>query len=98
MITLLVLNYLTRVQIEYYFSSDAYVNVIEKNGMILFFLCAKTVGIRKQYTTVNYFKYVYYENQFAIIWYYFHNCSFNSFPGIILQKTVSVTSTFVHHL
>ena len=37
MITLLVLNYLTRVQSEYYFSSDAYVNVIEKNGMILFF-------------------------------------------------------------
>ena len=41
MITLLVLNYLTRVQSEYYFSSDANINVIEKNGMILFFLCAK---------------------------------------------------------
>ena len=40
MITLFVLNYLTRVQSEYYFSSDANVNVIEKNGMILFFsLC-----------------------------------------------------------
>ena len=38
MITLFVLNYLTPVQSEYYFSSD--VNVIEKNGMILFFsLC-----------------------------------------------------------
>ena len=30
MITLLVLNYLTRVQSEYYVSSDANVNVIEK--------------------------------------------------------------------
>ena len=40
MITLLVLNYLTRVQSEYYFSSDANFNVIEKNDMILFFsLC-----------------------------------------------------------
>ena len=40
MITLLVLNYLTRVQCEYYFSSDANVNVIEKNGIILLFsLC-----------------------------------------------------------
>ena len=35
---------------------------------------------------INYCKYVYYENHLAIIWYYFHNCSFNSFPGIILQK------------
>ena len=48
MITLLVPNYLTRVQSESYFSSDANFNVIEKNGMIIFFLCAKTVGIRKQ--------------------------------------------------
>ena len=30
MITLLVLNYLTRVQSEYYFSSDSNVNVMEK--------------------------------------------------------------------
>ena len=44
MITLLVLNYLTRVQSEYYFSSDANVNVIEKIAQFHFFLCAKMVG------------------------------------------------------
>ena len=37
MSTLFVLNYLTGVQSEYYFSSDANINVIEKNGMISFF-------------------------------------------------------------
>ena len=40
MITLLVLNYLTRIQSEYYFSSDSNINVIEKNGKILFFFFA----------------------------------------------------------
>ena len=40
-ITLLVLNYLTRVYSEYYFSSDANVNVIVKNGMNLFFFVLK---------------------------------------------------------
>ena len=37
MITLLVLNYLTRVQREYYFFSFANIYVVEKNGMISFF-------------------------------------------------------------
>ena len=41
MVTLLVLNYLTRVQSEYYFSSDAYVNVIEKWYDFIFFFVLK---------------------------------------------------------
>ena len=47
MIALLVLNYLTRVQSEYYFSSDANVsfNVIEKNGKIVL---KRLVGIRSK--------------------------------------------------
>ena len=80
MITLLILNYLTRVQSEYCFSSDANVsfNVIEKNGMIVL---KRLVGIRSKLLFVCLL-----QIQFAIIWYYFHNYSFNRFPGIILQK------------
>ena len=42
--------------------------------------------ILKQHTPGSYNKNVYCVNQFAFIWYFFHNCSFNNFGTIIFEK------------